>query len=88
MSLKLRMLRNFHDSPTAGHMRRDRTKDLVTRWFYWPRMSKDIDEYVKTCDACQRSKGPGHHPHGELTPVPVPEAFMEVQNHRLSHGPA
>ena len=72
MPLKLRIMRNFHDSPTAGHMGRDRTASMIRRWFYWPNISKEVEEYVRTCDACQRSKVPRHQPYGELTPIPVP----------------
>lgn len=58
---------------TAGHLGRDRTLATLRRWFYWPQMARDVHEYVRTCDACQRSKGPKHLPYGELTPIPVPD---------------
>ncbi len=70
--LRFRILRNFHDSPTAGHHGRDRTITSIRRWFYWPQMANHITKYVKTCNACQRSKQAKHHPYGELTPIPVP----------------
>ena len=72
MTLKLRIIRNFHDSPTAVHMGRDRTASLIRRWSYWPSMDKEIDEYVKTCDARERPKAPRHQACGELTPIPIP----------------
>lgn len=72
MTLKLRIMRNFRDSPTAVDMGRDRTASLIRRWFYWPSMNKEIDEYVNTCDACERSKAPRHQVCGELTPIPIP----------------
>ena len=32
------------------HHGRDRTLDLVREGFYWPRMSNEVENYVKQCD--------------------------------------
>ncbi|XP_030582401.1 uncharacterized protein LOC115778497 [Archocentrus centrarchus] len=39
-----------------GHLGIDRTLDLVRTRFYWPRMSTDVEQKVKTCDRCTRRK--------------------------------
>src|SRR5437763_17143116 len=33
-----------------------KTYDCLANQFIWPNMTKDIQEYVKTCDSCQRNK--------------------------------
>src|SRR5204863_3872659 len=33
-----------------------KTYNLLVNQFIWPNMTKDIQEYVKTCDSCQRNK--------------------------------
>ena len=70
--LKIRILKGFHDSPTAGHFGRDKTIQSLERWFYWPGLAAFVTEYVKTCEACTRSKPSRQLPGGELLPLPVP----------------
>ncbi|GBN50200.1 hypothetical protein AVEN_35355-1 [Araneus ventricosus] len=43
----------YHDS-TSGHLGIVKTKDRLARYFYWHNCYKEIEEYVKTCDPCQR----------------------------------
>lgn len=69
--IRLRVLRNFHDSPTAGHFGRDKTLQTMQRWFYWPDMSQTVQSYVKTCDTCQRTKSSRLTTPGELSPLPA-----------------
>jgi transposase InsO family protein len=44
----------------------------LSRDFYWPQMRTFIDDYVRTCETCQRTKPPHHKPYGLLSPLPVP----------------
>jgi len=52
-----------HDSPLAGHYGRQ----------YWPDMSKDVIDYVSSCNVCQRAKPSRARPAGQLFPLPIPE---------------
>ena len=72
--LKLQILRSRHDSPTAGHLGHDKTFELITRDYYWPRMRHFIKEYINTCDICTRNKTPRQKPHSTLHPLPIPPA--------------
>ena len=71
-AIKLKILRQCHDSSSAGHFGQAKTFELVTRDFYWPRLRRFVIRYVSTCDACARAKPPRHRPHGFLVPLPVP----------------
>jgi hypothetical protein len=71
-AIKTEILRQCHDSPTAGHFGQAKTFELVTRDFYWPRLRRFVRRYVSTCDACARAKAPRRKPHGFLVPLPVP----------------
>ena len=55
-SLKRRILRRNHDTPTRGHPGRDRTTDLLERHFWWPGLRKWMEEYVRGCATCQQNK--------------------------------
>jgi len=54
--LKLQILRMHHYATQAGHLGQEKTLELVTRNFYWPRMRRMINKYVNTCDTCTRNK--------------------------------
>ncbi len=60
-----------HDSILAGHVGRDKTLDLVWRDYYWPSARAYIENYVATCEHCQRTKSMRHKPYGMLKPIQV-----------------
>lgn len=64
--LKLR-----HDGLTAGHFGRQRTYESIRRDFYWPKMKVDIDNHVKSCLICQKTKPLRIKPYGKLMPLPI-----------------
>ena len=76
-NLKLEILRENHDSIVGGHWGQAKTLERVARNYYWPGMRAFVNEYVRTCDACERAKGPRHKRHGELQPLPVPSQPWE-----------
>ena len=56
-------------SQVAGHMGMDKTMEMVDRNIYWPEMAKDIEDYVRSCEDCQKNKAPRHMKHGTLHTV-------------------
>ena len=73
-SIKLTILKSYHDSPTAGHFGQGKTLELVSREFYWPQIRGYVNGYVRSCEKCNRNKTPRHKPYGPLQPLPVPKA--------------
>jgi hypothetical protein len=57
------VIKDYHDSPTAGHPGTKKTLDLLRRWgFKWKGIRKDVKDYVGGCLTCQKVKpkiGPG-----------------------------
>ncbi|GJW27127.1 reverse transcriptase domain-containing protein [Tanacetum coccineum] len=52
----LEILAHCHSGPTGGHHSASVTaKKVYESGFYWPSIFKDANEYVRRCDACQRS---------------------------------
>ena len=72
-NLRLRILRTFHDHPTAGHFGQNRTLELIRREYTWPGIRTFVKDYVSSCTSCARSKTPRHRPFGLLKQLPVPE---------------
>ena len=54
--LKHDILYEYHDTVLSGHLGREKTYLAVCRNFWWPRLSKYIAKYVRTCEICQRVK--------------------------------
>jgi len=54
--LRRRVVSLCHDTKVAGHLRRWKTLELVSRNYWWPQMSRYIRQYVSTCDLCLRMK--------------------------------
>ena len=42
----------MHNHEMGGHFGKDATYEKIKERYYWKGMYKDIEEYVKTCDAC------------------------------------
>src|SRR5208282_3116829 len=55
-NLRTTILKEVHDSELAGHPGREKTFELLRRHFVWSNLFKDVQDYVKTCDICQRFK--------------------------------
>ena len=69
-AIRNQALRGLHDE--VGHLGRDRTLDLVRQRFYWPSLSKDVEDYLRNCERCVKRKA--HDP----PPAPlVPINFSE-----------
>jgi dUTP pyrophosphatase len=67
--LRLEIAESEHDSKVAGHFGQKKTLELIMRNFYWPKIEEWVNEYVRTCDTCQRMKSPRHAKFGLLQPL-------------------
>ena len=72
LELRTRILQECHDAPTGGHFGKDKTIEQVKRRFYWPGMDKCIQQYVTSCDACQRNKPSQQSPMGPMMALKIP----------------
>jgi len=67
--LRREVMRSEHDTKVAGHMGMDKTMELITRNFWWPKLEESVREYVSGCHECQANKPPRHKAHGLLQPM-------------------
>jgi hypothetical protein len=49
-------MKEWHNSPMAGHPGRDEMVQLVNHYYYWPGAKHWIVEYVRGCAICQQNK--------------------------------
>ena len=72
-TLRQEVLQLCHDAPWAGHLGRDKTRELVELSFWWPTSTRDAVAYVNECHSCQRNKAVRRKPAGYPHPLAVPE---------------
>ncbi|KAJ9531760.1 hypothetical protein QJQ45_021907 [Haematococcus lacustris] len=70
--VKREVLEACHDAKYAGHMGMSKTWHTVDLSFTWPGMRKDVEDYVRQCDACQRNKPSTRLKAGKLQPLSIP----------------
>ncbi|MBW0556920.1 hypothetical protein O181_096635 [Austropuccinia psidii MF-1] len=49
------VLKEFHYIPFSGHLSEDRTREKIKTCIWWPMWQKDVAEYFKSCDRCQKA---------------------------------
>ncbi|KAF8755556.1 hypothetical protein RHS01_05060 [Rhizoctonia solani] len=69
--LKEQLLREFHDSPLAGHPGQQRTLELLSQSYWWPGMKSSAKEWVECCPICQVNRRV-QAPASTLKPLEVP----------------
>ncbi|KAG3174619.1 hypothetical protein PC128_g17994 [Phytophthora cactorum] len=69
--LRMRIMYEYHDAPTAGHPGREKTYVLLTRDFCWNHQYKWVRKYVRACEVCQRVK-PAAFSQAPLQSLPTP----------------
>ena len=77
--LRFQIINEDHENITEGaHSGYHRAYNRLASTYFWPRMSKDIKEFVTSCDICQKSKTKRHAPYGLLKPIPIPSKPFEI----------
>ncbi|GFW72530.1 gypsy retrotransposon integrase-like protein 1 [Trichonephila clavipes] len=80
------VLKELHDpikslchEGTSAHLGITKSKDKLNRYFYWPNCYRDMEQFVKTCDQCQRAGKPNDKKKAPLKLVPViQEVFTKL----------
>ena len=72
-SLRPSIIQEAHDIPISGHLGATKTIARLSRHFYWPRLPRDVRQYVSSCPLCQANKhGAPITTPGLLQPLPIP----------------
>ena len=75
--LRSDLLVEAHDSRVSGHRGARKTKQLLSRRYWWPLLDKEVKEYVSGCLACATNKARNQKVGGLLQPLPIPERRWE-----------
>jgi len=74
--LREKIMKAHHDDMLGGHCGYLKTLNKVSQWYWWPKMKRDVKEWVQTCMVCQthsRNYGPKI---GKLAPVTAQYPFQ------------
>ena len=66
---RLAIIKEVHNQPAVGHSGIRRTTQMLQRFFQWPKMRCDVDQYIRNCHVCRRSKSPRNGYHGPFQPI-------------------
>jgi hypothetical protein len=70
--LKMQIVYRTHSSGLAGHPERVKTIELIGKSYFWPRITQNIQAFVKACEFCNRTKASRSAFSGYLHPLSVP----------------
>jgi transposase InsO family protein len=72
--LRESILYMHHNAPWAGHLGWNRTVELIAKSYWWPGMSADVSDYVRSCNSCQLNKSKNLSGETLMAPLPAPSA--------------
>jgi hypothetical protein len=73
---KRTIIKAHHNPPIYGHPGINRSIQLTSRHYWWPKIRQDVHDYVKGCADCQQNKINTHPIRAPLQPIyPKPEAL-------------
>ena len=73
-----KVMHAHHASPLAGHTGKDKTLELLSRYFLWPSMSDAVHMYLSERWLCQRSKAYTKKKQGLLQSMQILDARWET----------
>lgn len=67
------LIKEVHSQPSAAHPGVRKMTQILQQRFWWPKMTKHIEQYVTNCHECRRARVPRDKSPGLLHPLPVPD---------------
>jgi hypothetical protein len=65
-----------HGGGLMGHFGVKKTKDILAAHFFWPKMRREVVQFIARCTTCQKAKSQ-LNPHGLYMPLPAPSVPWE-----------
>ncbi|MBW0529937.1 hypothetical protein O181_069652 [Austropuccinia psidii MF-1] len=72
------VLKECHYSPFSGHLSEDRTREKIKTCIWCPMWKKDVSEYCKTCDRCQKANKYTGKRLGNMIKIQEPSRHWEI----------
>lgn len=78
-SIRFIIIQEAHEGGLAGHLGLEKTVQILRTHFFWPKMQRDVEHFIRRCLPCHRAKSQSS-PNGLYMPLPVPVAPWEDVN--------
>ena len=82
--LRIELITEVHKA--FGHVGRDRLLQAMQTFFYWTNMRQDVEDVVRHCEICSKSKNINQKPYGKAQPLPTPKYRWEEVTMDLVSG--
>ncbi|CAI7870949.1 unnamed protein product [Closterium sp. NIES-53] len=76
--LRQLLLSEAHNVVIAGHFGADTTAKTLSRTYFWPGLTTDVEDYIRSCDTCQLTKSSRQRKAGISQPIPPPDRPWQV----------
>ena len=81
-TLRPEILKELHNSPTAGHLGVNKLLNKVKQRYYWVGMAEDVRSWVRRCNTCAQIKNPPRKPLAPLQQyavgAPIERVAMDI----------
>ena len=74
-ALRFEILSNVHDHIAGVHFGLNKTFSKLKQGYWWKRMFKDVEHWIKSYVECSMMKSPRNSKKATLLPIPVERAF-------------
>ena len=68
----------FHSCPASGHFGARKTLAKIYHLYTWPRASKMVSAFVRSCMLCQKQKGPCFRQAGKVLAAPIVHPWYRI----------
>ncbi|CAI7802682.1 unnamed protein product [Closterium sp. NIES-54] len=72
------LLFEAHNVVIAGHFGADTTAKTLSRTYFWPGLTTDVEDYIRSRDTCQLTKSSRQRKAGISQPIPPPDRPWQV----------
>ncbi|PAA81732.1 hypothetical protein BOX15_Mlig033284g14 [Macrostomum lignano] len=74
-----KVLSELHDGVAGGHLGVRKTQEKVKARYWWPGLSRSVEEYCRSCVHCAKAK-PGRSNRAPLQPICSEGAFQRIMS--------
>lgn len=67
------LINTYHSSAFGGHSGMRATHHRIKQLFFWPRLKKEVEHFIRHCPTCQITKSEHIHIPGLLNPLEIPD---------------
>lgn len=86
--VRLLLLQECHTSTLGGHVGVDATTRRLATSFTWPKIKKDVADFIRKCNTYQTIKYSTRKPYDLLQPLPIPaQTWSEITMDFITHLP-